>query len=88
MARTVSDLIYGAKGMYTIAQQRREEGYMIRQRILPISWNDEAMKVGKKLKIGYFIEEGAVKVCLPSMGPPEQKGEKLMNRRVQLVDVL
>jgi len=63
MARTVSDLIFGAKGMYTIAQEKREEGYMMRQRVLPIPWKEEELKMKKKMKIGYFIDEGSVKVC-------------------------
>lgn len=66
MARNVSDLIFAAKGMYSIAQAQRDEGYMMRQRVLPIPWQEE-VKLRKKLKIGYFIEEGSVKV-FPSLG--------------------
>lgn len=62
MAKNVSDLTFAAKGMYSIAQEKRDEGYMMRQRVLPIPWNEGNMKIGKKLKIGYFIEEGSVKV--------------------------
>jgi Asp-tRNA(Asn)/Glu-tRNA(Gln) amidotransferase A subunit family amidase len=61
MARNVSDLIFAAEGMYSIAHAQRDEGYMMRQRILPIPWQEE-VKLPKKLKIGYFIEEGSVKV--------------------------
>jgi hypothetical protein len=61
MARTVSDLTFAARGMYTIAQEKRDEGYMMRQRVLPIPWR--AIELPRKMKIGYFIEEGSVKVC-------------------------
>jgi len=61
MARNVSDLTFAAKGMYTIAQEQRDEGYMMRQRVLPIPWRQ--VELPKKMKIGYFIEEGSVKVC-------------------------
>lgn len=61
MARNVSDLTFAARGMYSIAQQTRDEGYMMRQRIMPVPWKE--VELPKKLKIGYFIEEGCVKVC-------------------------
>lgn len=60
MARNVSDLKFAARGMYSIAQQMRDEGYMMRQRIIPVPWHE--VELPKKLKIGYFIEEGCVKV--------------------------
>ena len=75
MARTVPDLIFGAKGMYTIAQEKREEGYMIRQRVLPIPWKEEELKVKKKMKVGYFIDEGSVKVC-PSLSASSRCGRR------------
>ena len=64
MARNVSDLTFAAKGMYTIAQEQRDEGYMMRQRVLPIPWRE--VELPRKMKIGYLIEEGSVKVrpCL------------------------
>lgn len=62
MARNVSDLIFAAEGMYTIAQTQRDEGYMMRQRIMPIPW--QMPELPRKLKVGYFIEEGCVKVRL------------------------
>ena len=61
MARNVSDLEFAAKGMYSIAQEKRDEGYMMRQRVLPIPWRE--VELPRKMKIGYFIEEGSVKVC-------------------------
>jgi len=61
MARNVADLTFAAKGMYFIAQERRDEGYMMRQRVLPIPWRE--VELPRKMKIGYFIEEGSVKVC-------------------------
>jgi hypothetical protein len=61
MARNVSDLAFAARGMYTIAQEKRDEGYMMRQRVLPIPWRE--VELPRKMKIGYFIEEGSVKVC-------------------------
>jgi hypothetical protein len=64
MAKNVSDLTFAARGMYTIAQKQRDEGYMIRQRVLPIPWKE--VDLPKKMKIGYFIEEGSVKVCSPN----------------------
>jgi Asp-tRNA(Asn)/Glu-tRNA(Gln) amidotransferase A subunit family amidase len=60
MARNVSDLTFAARGMYTIAQEKRDEGYMMRQRVLPIPWREAELP--RKMKIGYFIEEGSVKV--------------------------
>jgi hypothetical protein len=63
MARNVTDLKFAAKGMYSIAQEKRDEGYMMRQRVLPIPWRE--IELPRKMKIGYFIEEGSVKVCLP-----------------------
>ena len=60
MARNVSDLTFAARGMYSIAQRQRDEGYMMRQRIMPVPWQE--VELPKKLKIGYFIEEGCVKV--------------------------
>ena len=60
MARNVADLTFAAKGMYFIAQERRDEGYMMRQRVLPIPWRE--VELPRKMKIGYFIEEGSVKV--------------------------
>ena len=61
MARNVSDLTFAARGMYSIAQEKRDEGYMMRQRVLPIPWRE--VESPRKMKIGYFIEEGSVKVC-------------------------
>lgn len=61
MARNVSDLIFAAKGMYKIAQTNRDTGYMMRQRVMPIPWKED-VELPKKLKIGYFVEEGSVKV--------------------------
>jgi Asp-tRNA(Asn)/Glu-tRNA(Gln) amidotransferase A subunit family amidase len=61
MARNVSDLTFAARGMYSIAQEKRDEGYMMRQRVLPIPWRE--VELPRKMKIGYFIEEGSVKVC-------------------------
>jgi len=60
MARNISDLTFAAKGMYSVAQEKRDEGYMMRQRVLPIPWRE--IEIPKKMKIGYFIEEGSVKV--------------------------
>ena len=81
MARNVSDLIFAAKGMYSIAQEKRAEGYMMRQRVLPIPWKE--IELPKKMKIGCFIEEGSVKVCmtldlppLPSTSHPMVKADK------------
>jgi hypothetical protein len=68
MARTVSDLTFAARGMYTIAQEKRDEGYMMRQRVLPIPWRE--VELPRKMKIGYSIEEGSVKVSFfISCGP-------------------
>jgi Asp-tRNA(Asn)/Glu-tRNA(Gln) amidotransferase A subunit family amidase len=64
MARNVSDLTFAAEGMYSIARQKRDEGYMMRQRVLPIPWRK--VELPRKMKIGYFIEEGSVKVCHPN----------------------
>ena len=61
MARNISDLTFAAKGMYSVAQEKRDEGYMMRQRVLPIPWRE--VELPEKMKIGYFIEEGSVKVC-------------------------
>ena len=60
MARTVADLAFAARGMYSIAQKQRDEGYMMRQRVLPIPWKE--VELPKKMKIGCFIEEGSVRV--------------------------
>ena len=60
MARNVSDLTFAARGMYSIAQKQRDEGYMMRQRVLPIPWKE--VELPQKMKIGYVIEEGSVKV--------------------------
>jgi hypothetical protein len=62
MARNVSDLIFAAEGMYTAAQKQRDEGYMMRQRVMPIPW--QMSELPRKLKVGYFIEEGCVKVSV------------------------
>lgn len=68
MARNVADLTFAAKGLWTIAQEKRDEGYMMRQRVMPIPWRE--VEHPKKLKIGYFIDEGCVKVCLPTPTSP------------------
>jgi len=83
--------------MYSIAQEKRDEGYMMRQRVLPIPWNDDKTKLGGKMKIGYFIEEGSVKVDPSSSvvslsefslnrNIGKVKGKGLMGRQVQHVE--
>jgi len=87
MARTVSDLTFAARGMYSIAQEKRDEGYMMRQRVLPIPWRE--IEIPKKMKIGYFIEEGSVKVCpFVSFRPAPQlpQWQRLTCRQVQFVE--
>jgi len=91
MARNVSDLTFAAKGMYSVAQEKRDEGYMMRQRVLPIPWRE--VELPRKMKIGYFIEEGSVKVCpfasflsLYGVWVGIVKRMGLMSRQVQLVE--
>lgn len=75
MARNVSDLTFISKGIYELAQAERETGNMLRQRVMPVPWRD--VELPKKLKVGYWIDDGAFKV-----GDTDARTD---GRRVQLV---
>jgi Asp-tRNA(Asn)/Glu-tRNA(Gln) amidotransferase A subunit family amidase len=69
MARNVSDLTFVSEGIYSSAQAEREKGKMVRQRIMPVPWRE--VDLPKRLKVGYWIEDGSFKVSLESLHPQQ-----------------
>jgi hypothetical protein len=58
MARNVEDLAFAAGAMSRLIQgSRRECGG---ETLIPLEWKD--VELPKRLKIGYWMEDGAVKV--------------------------
>lgn len=63
MARTVDDLIFQSKTMISMATEQDGTTFGGEQ-IIHLRWNEYA--VPKKLKIGWYTEDGAIKVRMPS----------------------
>lgn len=66
MARSVNDLAFQAKTMITMALEDECQSFKGEQ-LLPIPWQE--LSLPKKLKIGYYTDDGVVKVGDHNTGP-------------------
>jgi hypothetical protein len=64
MARSSTDLAFAARATIGATVYAYERGaYKFRgEQIVPIPWRHEVLRSERKLRIGYYVEDGAVKV--------------------------
>lgn len=60
MARSVDELTFQARSMITATVQEIEQGGFADENVIPLPWREPTLP--KRLRIGYWIDDGAVKV--------------------------
>lgn len=63
MARSSADLIFASRTIINATVSAYDQGGVEGEQIVPIPWREELLEP-RKLKIGYYVEDGAVKVGL------------------------
>lgn len=60
MARSVDDLTFQARNMIDLTVQELSEGGFANENVAPLPWREPTLPT--KLRIGYWVNDGAIQV--------------------------